>query len=190
MRKNILTVGVLAAVLSVPAMANTFNYGLGNASIKTGAASYSGLTYNLGANFDIAEDLVAVVDYATGTLKKTGHTNIDYGNSYVGIQYAVYAMGAAQLSLNLGSANVSAKQGAAKVTTAINNSGTRFGVGWSTAFDETSSLAINVDRDNSAKITATSMVMAFVVGENMGLTIEAANSTDFTAYSIGLSHGF
>ena len=190
MGKGILTIGLITAILSAPAMANTFNYGLGHASIKTGGNNYSGLTYHLGANFAIAEDLVALVDYATGTLKKSSQTNIDYTNSYVGIKYAAYDINDIQLSLNLGGADVSAKQGASEVTAAVNKSGMRYGVGFNIDMNETSTLAIDIERDNSARITVTSMVMGFVVSENMNLNIRAGNTTDLTTYGLGLSHNF
>jgi hypothetical protein len=190
MRKSIITMGLVAAMLSAPAIANTFNYGLGNASIKAGGDNYAGLTYHLGANFAIAEDFIALVDYSMGTLEKTGQTNIDYTNSYVGIKYAAYDMDDIKLSLNLGGANVSAKQNASKVKTAVNNSGIRYGVGFNIGINEASNLGINIDRDNSARITVTNMAMRFVLGENMSLNMRADHTTDLNAYSIGLSHNF
>jgi hypothetical protein len=190
MKKVILPALLVAAVASTPAMADSFGYGLGNASVKTGGVSYSGITYNLGAKVAMSDDIALVVDYASGKLKKTGQTNVDYAASYVGIQYAAFDMGSAVLSVNLGSANVSTKQGATKVATSVTESGARFGIGLTTSLSDTASLQVNIDRDTSADITVTALDLTFEVGENMDLTIQAANATDYSAYSVGLSHGF
>ena len=190
MKKVILPVLLAASVVAAPAMASSFDYGLGNASVKTGGVSYSGLTYNLGAAVEMSDDIALVVDYASGTLKKTGQTDVDYSASYVGIQYAAFDMGSVVFSLNLGSANVSTKQGATKVATSVTESGTRYGIGLTTDLSDAASLQVNIDRDTSADITVTSLDLAFEVGENMDLIIQAANATDYSAYSVGLSHGF
>lgn len=190
MKKIILPMLLAASVSAAPAMANTFDYGIGNASVKTGGLSYSGLTYNLGANLEIADGVGIVVDYASGKLKKTGQTDIDYSATYVGVQYAVFDMGDAVLALNLGSANVSTKQGGTSVATTVTDSGTRYGVGVIVPMSDTSELTINVDRDNSANITVTSADLVFAVGENMNMNVQVANATDFSAYSVGLTHSF
>ena len=62
LKKALLPMMIAGAMVTAPAMANSFDYGLGSASVKDGANSFSGITYNLGANFDITDDLTVVLD--------------------------------------------------------------------------------------------------------------------------------
>lgn len=189
-KKTLLPMMITGAMTATPAMANSVDYGLGNASVKWSGNTYSGLTYNLGANFDISEDLSFVIDYASGDLKKTGQTKIDYSASYAGIRYAIMDLGEGALTLNLGSANISTKQGGTARATNISTSGTRYGIGLNTAMSDTSSLVINIERDNDAKLTFTSMDIVFAITESLDMNISATNTTDHNAYSIGLTHQF
>lgn len=191
MLKNaILPMILVSAMATTPAMANNLNYGIGNATVKSGSDSYSGITYNLGANLEIADGFTAVVDYATGDLKKSGQTNIDYSATYVGIRYAVLDLGDGALTLNLGNANVTTKQGSTAVATNVASSGTRYGVGFTTAMSDTSNLSIDVERDKDAKLTVTSLDLVFAITESLDMNISAVNTTDHNAYSVGLSHQF
>ena len=156
---------LVASLSAAPAMANTFDYGIGNASVKTDGLGYSGWTYNLGANLEVADGVGIVIDYASGKLTKTGQTDVDYSATYVGVQYAVFDMSGAVFALNLGSANVSTKQGVTSVATTVTDTGTRYGAGFIGPMSHTSERFINVDRDNSDKITVTSVDLVLVVHE-------------------------
>jgi hypothetical protein len=189
-KKALLPMMIAGAMVTAPAMANSFDYGLGNASVKLNSVSYSGLTYNLGANFNITDEMVVVLDYSSGKLKKTGQTDIDYSATYVGMRYSVIDLGDGALTANLGSANVNTKQASVAKTTNITSSGTRYGLGFTTAMSDTSTLAINVERDNDAKLTFTSLDLVFAVTNSLDMNISAVSTTDHNAYSVGLSHQF
>lgn len=190
LKKALLPMMIAGAMVTAPAMANSFDYGLGSASVKDGANSFSGITYNLGANFDITDDLTVVLDYSAGDLEKTGQTDIDYSSTYFGIRYAVFDLGAGALTLNLGNADISTKRGGTAVATNVSKSGTRYGMGFTTAMSDTSNLSINVERDNDADLTVTSLDLVFAITESLDMNISAVNTTDHNAYSLGLSHQF
>ncbi len=182
--KIVLPMVLTGAMVATPAMANSFDYGLGNASVKSGGNTYSGLTYNLGANIQLTDSLSVVLDYASGDLEKSGQTDIDYSSTYVGMRFAVLDLGDGALTLNLGNANVDA------TGANIDTSGTRYGMGFTSAMSETSTLSINVERDKDADLTFTSLDLVFAITESLDMNISAVNTTDHSAYSLGLSHQF